>query len=57
MLEPRFHIMSVLGLGFSEGTGGQNITGEVIVVRSFEELHQRAHEVKGNLLNTRSRLF
>ncbi|RXM28457.1 Carboxypeptidase Q [Acipenser ruthenus] len=50
MLEPRNHSMAILGLGSSIGTPSAGITAEVIVVHSFEELHQRAQEAKGKIV-------
>jgi len=45
MIEPRNHTMSILGLGSSVGTPPEGITAEVLVVKSFDELKQRASEV------------
>ncbi|NWU95188.1 CBPQ Carboxypeptidase, partial [Upupa epops] len=50
MLEPRNHIVAVLGLGGSVATPPEGITAEVIVVSSFDELHRRAQEAKGKIV-------
>ncbi|XP_041363258.1 carboxypeptidase Q-like [Gigantopelta aegis] len=50
MLSPRLHRMSILGLGSSIGTPPGGVTGEVIVVKSFKELHARASEAKGKIV-------
>ena len=46
LLEPRNYEMSILGLGSSIGTSCDGITAEVLVVHSFDELHQKAAEVR-----------
>ena len=46
LLEPRNYEMSILGLGSSIGTSSEGITAEVLVIHSFDELHQRAAEVR-----------
>ena len=38
--------ISIMALGTSIGTGGVNLTGTVIVVRSFAELEEKKAEVK-----------
>ncbi|KAL3874665.1 hypothetical protein ACJMK2_037646 [Sinanodonta woodiana] len=50
MLQPRYHPMSILGLGSSIGTPQGGITAEALVVRSFDELHRRATEAKGKII-------
>ncbi|KAG2464828.1 carboxypeptidase Q-like isoform X2 [Polypterus senegalus] len=50
MLEPRNHTIAILGLGSSVGTPPEGITAEVLVVQSFDELHQRAQEAKGKIV-------
>ena len=45
LLQPRYHKLPVLGLGYSTGTGSEGIKAEVIVVKSFDELDKRASEV------------
>ncbi|KAH9503276.1 hypothetical protein Btru_068635 [Bulinus truncatus] len=50
MLAPRLHPLAILGLGYSVGTPKDGVTAQVIVVRSFDELHQRAEEVKGKIV-------
>uniref|UniRef100_A0A2C9JSQ5 Carboxypeptidase Q n=1 Tax=Biomphalaria glabrata TaxID=6526 RepID=A0A2C9JSQ5_BIOGL len=50
MLTPRVKPLSILGLGFSVGTPKSGVTAEVIVVRTFDELRDRAREVKGKIV-------
>uniref|UniRef100_A0ACB8FEU1 Uncharacterized protein n=1 Tax=Sphaerodactylus townsendi TaxID=933632 RepID=A0ACB8FEU1_9SAUR len=50
MIEPRNHSISILGLGGSIATPPEGITAEVLVVTSFDELHQRAQEAKGKIV-------
>jgi carboxypeptidase Q len=45
MLQPRIHPMAMLGLGSSISTPEDGITAEVLVVRSFDELHKKASQV------------
>ena len=45
MLLPRNHSVALLGLGGSVGTSPDGITAEVLVVRSFDELHDEASKV------------
>ena len=45
MLEPRYHNLPMLGLGYSVGTGPNGIKADVVVVKSFDELEKRASEV------------
>lgn len=42
--------LPMLGLGGSVGTTEEGITGEVLVVQSFEELEQRSSEAKGKIV-------
>lgn len=42
--------MSLLGLGTSVGTPAEGITAEVLVVRTFDELHNRSAEAKGRIV-------
>ncbi|GAB5408981.1 MAG: M28 family metallopeptidase [Balneolaceae bacterium] len=42
--------LPMLGLGGSIGTPKEGITGEVLVVKSFEELEKRSNEVKGKIV-------
>jgi carboxypeptidase Q len=48
MLTPFEHKLNILGLGGSVGTNG--LTGQVIVVKTFDELDQRASEVNGKIV-------
>ncbi|XP_074654047.1 carboxypeptidase Q-like isoform X1 [Tubulanus polymorphus] len=50
LISPRLQKLRLLGLGGSVGTPPSGITAEVIVVRSFEELHQKAAEAKGKIV-------
>ncbi|XP_060099445.1 carboxypeptidase Q [Heteronotia binoei] len=50
MVEPRNHSIAILGLGGSIATPPEGITAEVLVVTSFDELHQRAQEAKGKIV-------
>ncbi|KAJ8306256.1 hypothetical protein KUTeg_016801 [Tegillarca granosa] len=50
MLEPRIKPLSILGLGYSNGTPTKGIKAEVLVVESFDELHKRASEAKGKIV-------
>ena len=45
MLLPRSHSVALLGLGSSVATPPGGITAEVMVVRSFDELHDQASKV------------
>lgn len=42
--------LPMLGLGGSVGTSPEGITGEVIVVKSFEELKERSAEARGKIV-------
>lgn len=50
MLSPRRKSMNILGLGYSVGTNGKVLTADVVVVQSFDELRQRADELKGKFV-------
>jgi carboxypeptidase Q len=50
MLAPYPKRMNFLGLGSSVGTGGVAINASVLLVHSFDELHQRAAEAVGKIV-------
>jgi carboxypeptidase Q len=50
LLSPRKRDLPMLGLGGSIGTPAEGITAEAIVVKSFDELKQRADEAKGKIV-------
>ncbi|XP_020601903.1 carboxypeptidase Q-like [Orbicella faveolata] len=50
MLLPRNYSIALLGLGGSVGTPPDGITAEVLVVRSFDELHDQASKAKGKIV-------
>lgn len=50
MLEPTRHKLPMLGLGGSVATPQEGITAPVLVVRSFDELQQRAPEARGKIV-------
>lgn len=43
---PRNKKLNILGLGLSPGTDPEGITGEILIVKDFDELQQKASEVK-----------
>ena len=50
MISPRVAPLKMIGLGMSVGTPADGITGEVLVVSSFDELTRRASEAKGKIV-------
>ncbi|XP_033214916.1 carboxypeptidase Q-like [Belonocnema kinseyi] len=50
LILPREKDIALLGLGFSVGTPEDGITAEAIVVKSFDELKQRAEEIPGKIV-------
>lgn len=50
LVEPYEMPLTLLGLGLSEGTGGESLTAEAIVVRDWDELAARAAEVNGRII-------
>jgi len=50
LISPRYKKLNMLGLGYSVGTPADGITADVLVVQSFEELHQRASEATGKIV-------
>ena len=47
---PRRADIAMLGLGASIGTNGSEITAEVLVVSSFDELEERSAEARGKIV-------
>ena len=50
MTAPSQHALPMLGLGGSVGTPPEGLEADVLVVRTFDELNQRAAEVKGKIV-------
>ena len=50
MTSPWMKNLAILGLGGSVGTGPKGLSGEVIVVTSFDDLKSRAGEAKGKIV-------
>jgi carboxypeptidase Q len=50
LIEPTHQMLPMLGLGGSVATPEEGITAPVLVVRSFEELQQRAEEARGKIV-------
>jgi carboxypeptidase Q len=50
MLEPPLHALPMLGLGGSVGTPAEGLEADVVVVKTFDELTQRAAEVTGKIV-------
>ncbi|XP_077996152.1 carboxypeptidase Q-like [Glandiceps talaboti] len=50
MLQPRVYDLAMLGLGGSIATPPEGITAEVLVVNSFDELHNKSQEAKGKII-------
>jgi carboxypeptidase Q len=50
LLSPRKADLKVLALGNSIGTSSSGLTGDVFVVRSFDELTRRADEARGKIV-------
>jgi len=50
LVEPDGGELSMLGLGNSVGTRPEGLTADVLVVASFEELDERADEVRGRIV-------
>src|SRR6476660_3211006 len=49
IVEPVRHHMVMLGLGDSVGTAADGVQGDVLVVRSFEELDAKASAARGRI--------
>ncbi|XP_054158518.1 carboxypeptidase Q-like [Oppia nitens] len=50
MVSPRNKPLNILSLGYSVGTNGSVLTGDVIVVKTFDELKSRSEEVRGKFV-------
>ena len=50
LLEPESRRLTMLGLGGSTGTPPEGVTGEVVVVRSFDELEALGEKVRGKIV-------
>src|SRR5688572_14754119 len=50
LLEPRYAVLPMLGLGQSVGTPRGGIQAEVLVVSSFDDLKARASEARGRIV-------
>lgn len=50
LISPRRARLPMLGLGLSAGTSRKGVTAPVLVVSSFDELKERAAEVKGKIV-------
>jgi carboxypeptidase Q len=50
MIEPPHHTLPMLGLGGSVATPPEGLEADVVVVKTFDELHTRAAEVKGKIV-------
>jgi carboxypeptidase Q len=50
IIDPPRHVVPMLGLGGSVATPPAGIEADVVVVRTYDELNQRAAEVKGKIV-------
>jgi carboxypeptidase Q len=50
LIAPPQHSLPMLGLGSSVGTPAEGLEADVVVVKTFDELNQRAAEVKGKIV-------
>ncbi len=50
LIDPRYANLQILGLGGSIGTPPEGITGEVLVVGSFDDLDAHAEEARGKIV-------
>jgi carboxypeptidase Q len=50
IVDPPEHVIPMLGLGGSVGTGAAGIEADVLVVKSFDDLNQKAGEAKGKIV-------
>ncbi len=50
IVDPPEHVIPMLGLGGSVGTGAAGVEADVLVVKSFDELNQKSAEAKGKIV-------
>ena len=56
IVAPARHSLRLLGLGGTVGTPNVGVTGEVVVVQSFDELKEKAPQVKGRIVLFNARM-
>ncbi len=50
LIAPRHRVLPMLGLGGSVATPAEGITAEVLVVKSFDDLHQHSDQARGKII-------
>jgi carboxypeptidase Q len=50
IVDPPEHVIPMLGLGGSVGTGAAGIEADVLAVKSFDDLNQKSAEAKGKIV-------